>query len=146
MLINTYATSNIQSPPGRYNQHGHGHGHNKVSPRWHPSHSKRCHPAVSRQPSNANLDKLHASKVESLGGQERQLLSLQFVKAPLVNPINLACCLLQSTADAKPCRVERVFRSIIACFSKVTIRHRGTSVWVESTRCDRSAETDLLPS
>ena len=39
--------------------------------------------------------------MEKQSDQERQVLSLQVGKAPLVIFIDLACCLLQSTANAK---------------------------------------------
>jgi hypothetical protein len=45
----------------------------------------------------------HTPRAESQGNQRRQDFSLQFVKAPLVIFIHLACYLLQSTADARNC-------------------------------------------
>jgi hypothetical protein len=56
-----------------------------------------------RQVSNMDLGKPHTPRAESQGNQRRQDFSLQFVKAPLVIFIHLACYLLQSTADARNC-------------------------------------------
>jgi hypothetical protein len=47
-----------------------------------------------------DLGKPHSPRVERRENQKRQEFSLQFVKAPLVIFIHLACYLLQNTADA----------------------------------------------
>jgi hypothetical protein len=59
--------------------------------------SKRCPAAASHR------IWIWASHIPPERNQKRQEFSLQFVKAPLVIFIHLACYLLQSAADGKNC-------------------------------------------